>query len=64
VEIIDLQRGTAAAAELGGHRHLHQLQALCLIFGQSENIYCAMQLCGHCVGLIAEVSRQLRFDVT
>lgn len=43
---------------------MHQLQALCLIFGQSENIYCAMQLCGQRVGLIAEAARQLSFDGT
>ena len=31
---LNLQRGTAAATELGGDRHLHQLKALCLIFDQ------------------------------
>lgn len=43
---------------------MHQLWALCLIFGQSEIICCAMQLCGQRVGLIAEAARQLSFDGT
>lgn len=43
---------------------MHQLYALCLNFGQSENIYCAMQLCGQHVGLIAEAACQLTFEVT
>lgn len=59
---LNLQRGTAAATELGGDRHVHQLQALCLNFDQTENIYCAMQLCGGCVGLVVQILRQLGLD--
>ena len=45
VKVKNLQRGTAAAADWEETRHVHQLCALCLIFDQLENIYCAMQLC-------------------
>lgn len=35
VEIINLQRGTAAATELGGDRQMHQLSSECLILDQT-----------------------------
>ena len=46
------------------NRRVHQLNAICPLFDRMENIYCAMQLCGQRVGLIAEAARQLSFDVT
>ena len=46
------------------NRHVHQLRAVCGFFDQMGNIYCAMQLCGQRVGLIAEAACQLSFDVT
>jgi hypothetical protein len=53
----NLQRGTAAAAALGGKsRHVHQLGALCPFFDQMENIYCAMQ---PCTGRVAPVFRTI-----
>ncbi|MDP9762508.1 hypothetical protein QE433_005367 [Agrobacterium tumefaciens] len=57
----NLQRGTAAATELGGDRHVHQLKALCLIFDHHENIYCATQLCSCRDGLIVQIC-QLSLD--
>lgn len=59
---LNLQRGTAAATELGGDRHLHQLQALCPNFDQLENIYCAMQLCGYLDGPVVQTCRLLSLD--
>jgi hypothetical protein len=58
---LNLQRGTAAATELGGNRHLHQLKALCLIFDHNENIYRATQLCSCRDGLIVQIC-QLSLD--
>ena len=42
---MDLQRGTAAAAELGRIRHVHQLMSLCPNFHRVALNFCAVQLC-------------------
>lgn len=59
---LNLQRGTAAATELGGDRHVHQLKALCLIFDHHENIYCAMQLCSCRDGVFDQICSELSLD--
>lgn len=60
----NLQRGTADAAELGGDRHMHQLQALCTYFHRTAPNFCAMPLCNLCTGLGIDICRELSLDLS
>jgi hypothetical protein len=60
---MDLQRGTAAATQLGVDRHAHQLWSFCFIFVHLENIHCASLLGSGCIRL-AQSSDALRVGLS
>jgi hypothetical protein len=53
MKVKNLQRGTAAAVELGGKSHrVHQLHAIWSLNGQTATFICACQTCILCISAI------------